>query len=320
MRILSSKDAVRAFVKRKPHSTWSDPARPDQSKLYELFDPGHGADRAFKPTPGPIVRAKFKIKRDARIFASGSCFAREIEVALCASGANVLSWTPQLGLNAELFHRYTTHAILGDFRFALEDSYSPDNVVESEGKWVDFTGAGKAETREEALRWRRTVIDIHKTVRDADVLFITLGLVETWFDRKTGAYTNLPPYGLFMGDRFELRVTDYAENLRALRQLIALVRARANPDIKIVLTVSPVPMAHSFSGDDVLVANGYSKAVLRAIAQDVAEGDDLIDYFPSYEMVTLADPKIAWRPDYRHVHSEYVQQIIAAFGEAYFED
>lgn len=162
------------------------------------------------------------------------------------------------------------------------------------------------------------MIDIHGNVRDADVVFLTLGLVETWWDKQTGEYTNTPPWGQFLGDRFELRVTDYSENARAVRDLVQLLRTHTRPNTKIILTVSPVPMAHTFSGDDVLVANAYSKAILRAVAQDAAENDALADYFPSFEMVTLAEPSAVWHPDYRHVRPEYVRQIIDAFSAAYF--
>lgn len=149
MRILSSREAVRAYTQRKPYSTWSDPKRPDPTNSFENFDPGHGADRAYKASPGPIINPKFKIGRNARFFCSGSCFAREIESALYAAEANVLSWTPARGLSSALFHRYTTHAILGDFRFALEGGYDPANIVEHEGRFMDFTGASSAPTREE---------------------------------------------------------------------------------------------------------------------------------------------------------------------------
>ena len=52
--------------------------------------------------------------------------------------------------------------------------------------------------------------------------------------------------------------------------------------MKIVLTVYPVPFSDTFSGQDVIVANTYSKSVLRCVAQDLTELYDHVDYFPSY--------------------------------------
>lgn len=319
MKILSSREAVKAHAQGKPASTWSDPRRPHEGKWYELFDPGMGADRVYKATPAPVVRAKFKIPRDATFFAAGSCFAREIEHSLARTGVKVLSWTPECGIEPEYFHRYTTHAIAGDFRAAMSDrAYNPANILSYEGRWYDFTAAGSASTFEDMLALRKRVIDVHKRAREADVIILTLGLVETWRDKHTGAYTNIPPWGQFLGDRFELCITDYSENRKALEDYILLMRTRARADAKFIVTVSPVPMAHTFSGDDVVVANSYSKAVLRAVAQDVVQGDALMDYFPSYEMVTHAAPDVAWAPDYRHVRSEFVAQIVDAFSRSYF--
>jgi len=275
----------------------------------------------FKGTPAPIVKPKFTLPRGAAIFTSGSCFAREVERAMHRNGAaKVLRMTFRRPFEETFLSRYTTHAILGDFRFAFEQEYDAANVMPYGQRWIDFTGHGHAETQEEMLSLRRDVIEMHRLAAEADAIFITLGLVETWFDRVTGEYTNIPPWGQFLGDRFEMRVTDYAENLNAVRELVALLRRHCRADLKILLTVSPVPMISTFSGDDVVVANAYSKAVLRAVAQDVARPDPLIDYFPSYEMVTLADPAAAWEPDFRHVQPAFVAKIMDAFEAAYIQD
>ena len=58
----------------------------------------------------------------------------------------------------------------------------------------------------------------------------------------------------------------------------------AKQNIKIILTVSPIPIHTTFSGVDCLVANEYFKATLRSEAQLRAEESPHIDYFPSYEI------------------------------------
>jgi hypothetical protein len=52
-------------------------------------------------------------------------------------------------------------------------------------------------------------------------------------------------------------------------------------------TVSPVPLYLTFSGEDIIVANTYSKSVLRAACDAVENSREHVDYFPSY--VTLLD-------------------------------
>ena len=213
----------------------------------------------------------------------------------------------------------TTHAIIGDFEFALEKPYDPANVFPFGSRWIDFTGHGQADTQEEMLAQRLAVIDVHRRVVEADAVFVTLGLVETWYDKETGVYTNIPPWGQFNGERFELRVTDYLENHLSMQRFVQLLRRHCRPELKIVVTVSPVPLSATFTGEDILVANAYSKSVIRAVAQDIARSDPLIDYFPSYEMVTLADPASAWEPDFRHVKREFVAQIMQEFERAYID-
>ncbi|MBC7738901.1 MAG: GSCFA domain-containing protein, partial [Candidatus Saccharibacteria bacterium] len=62
--------------------------------------------------------------------------------------------------------------------------------------------------------------------------------------------------------------------------------AEVNPALRVLLTVSPVPLTATATRDHVLVATTYSKSVLRAVAGDVAASHAQVDYFPSYEIIT----------------------------------
>jgi hypothetical protein len=148
-------------------------------------------------------------------------------------------------------------------------------------------------------------------------LIITLGLVEAWFDKKVGRYLNITPYNSFdQDDRYELRITSFLDNLEALQKFDSFIR-KITPDLKIIVTVSPVPLSATFSGQDVLIANTYSKSVLRSVAQAWSDSSEYIDYFPSYELVTLADPDSAWQVDRRHVKREHVSMITDFFIKSY---
>ena len=103
-----------------------------------------------------------------------------------------------------------------------------------------------------------------------------------------------------------------------MRSLISYIRSNFRENIRVILTVSPVPLNVTFSGFDITQANTLSKATLRTVAQEIADRDDMIDYFPSYEMVMLSDPEIAWYPDYRHVRVEMVKRIMKVFIDNYF--
>jgi hypothetical protein len=316
MQSWDSRKAIGNYSTGKNFSIWaSNKAAADGP--YQVADPGQGGDRVFRKDFTPEFTPKFHLGTDARIFAAGSCFAREIELALSKKGMSVLSWTPQCEVQNDWMHRYTTQAIIGDFKMALEDNYDASNIVSYGNKWFDFTGHGQAETKEELVEQRLKILDIYKNVRNADVILLTLGLVETWYDKETGQYLNIPPWGHFLGSRFELRVTGYKENRMALDAFVNFVRRHIRADLKIIVTVSPVPLSHTFSGKDVVLANTYSKAVLCAVAQDIADAGASIDYFPSYEMVTNADPATAWYPDHRHVRREFVEKVVDLFWRKY---
>jgi hypothetical protein len=56
-------------------------------------------------------------------------------------------------------------------------------------------------------------------------------------------------------------------------------------NIRTILTVSPVPLHTTFMPEDCVIANEYSKTVLRVCAEELARKYANVDYFPSYEIV-----------------------------------
>lgn len=168
---------------------------------------------------------------------------------------------------------------------------------------------------------RTKCIEVHRNIGHADVLIVTLGLIETWYDLLTETYLNFTPSEILAGNlsRFECRITDYDENLAALRGLVTYLRSHYSEDLKVIVTVSPVPLSVTFAGMDVAQANTLSKATLRTVAQAYVDSDPLADYFPSYEMVMLTDPALAWYPDHRHVQRKTVDRIVRAFADNYIQ-
>ncbi|WP_281177571.1 GSCFA domain-containing protein [Rubellimicrobium mesophilum] len=70
-----------------------------------------------------------------------------------------------------------------------------------------------------------------------------------------------------------------------LRAALDILR-KANPKLQFILTVSPVPLTATKSGKHVLVATMQSKSVLRAVAGHIADRNEYVDYFPSYEIIS----------------------------------
>jgi len=66
-------------------------------------------------------------------------------------------------------------------------------------------------------------------------------------DRQT------PRSGLYM-DRYEFHLTGFAEDLANLEAIHALLTQYRNPEVHIVVTVSPVPLMNTFSTMDIVSA------------------------------------------------------------------
>jgi len=320
MKKIAARQAVKNFRSVGEPAQWSFPGEEAATLGYEQASGEMAANRVFREFT-PKIFPKFTLGENPTVFTTGSCFAREIEVALNNMGIAIKSWSADRGISGGIFNRYNTFSTINDFKFAKEDNYDEDLMWDTPVGWIDYSGNSVQKDRNLLLEERKSVIEIHKNVADSDIFIMTLGLIEAWYDLQTETYLNFTPSEVLVGNlsRFECRITDYQENLEAVRNLIAYLRSNFRPDLKVILTVSPVPLNTTFSGWDIAQANTLSKAVLRTVAQAVADDDELVDYFPSYEMVTLSDPQLAWYPDYRHVRHEMVQRIMRTFIENYLK-
>ena len=97
-----------------------------------------------------------------------------------------------------------------------------------------------------------------------------------------------------------------------LNEFIQDVR-RINPALRIVLTVSPMPLVATATGGHVLPATIYSKSVLRVAAEEVVRANSNILYFPAYEIVTGPQaPEAFYEKDRRNVSTDAVETVMAA--------
>jgi len=284
----------------------------------------------------PAITPGFKIHRDDRIFAIGSCFARGIEKGLQGVGMQVESAASEFdafersrpGVTPLGFtNKYTAFTTLNDLRWALEPGceYPDDGFVAiDDGLWADMqTNPTLKYVDLEATRARRRLINqVNARVANCRVVVLTLGLVEGWRDTQTGLYTNMAPLPAMLRDhpnRFRFEITSYDENREALAEIHALLSAHGHADTQIVVTVSPVPLMATFGGRDVVVANTHSKALLRALAEEWSTLHTNVHYFPSFEIATFSDPALVWEEDLRHVKGQATQTIIRWFLQHYME-
>ena len=296
----------------------------------------------------PKVNPKFKLRRDDKFYAIGSCFARGLESALVSNKIAVQSAAPELanlqpagkeksGLG--FINKYNTYSILNELRWALDpDAVFPlQSIVQlTETTWYDphtnpalsFTGL------EETLERRALMQLVTKRIRDCRAVILTLGLAEVWHDVQADVFVNCTPldvaYTLRPDDnpavskphpnRYEFHLTTFAENWTNLEAIYALLSQYGHPDVQIVVTVSPVPLMNTFSSMDIVVANTWAKSLLRALAQEWAAAHANVDYFPSYEIVQSSDRSGTWERDLRHVKGAGAQHIMELFLRNYLDE
>ncbi|QTC87337.1 GSCFA domain-containing protein [Brevundimonas pondensis] len=267
----------------------------------------------------------FEFSRDTPVLTIGSCFARNIERHLVSLGFDlpmtkvVLPREERVSETAnDILNKYSVHSIENELRWAFEPCPVPETALflqTEDGLWHDPQLAPNIipAAFERVVERRREVMDATREMARCGLIIITLGLAESWFDLETGLYLNgaPPPAALkrYPG-RFALDVLSYGEILESLERIRELVKRHGRPDAKILITTSPVPFKATFSGEDALVANCYSKSVQRAACREFSGMHGDVDYFPSYEVVTLTERKLAFEVDNIHVRHNVVAQIM----------
>ena len=273
----------------------------------------------------PHLVPKFALRTGDVFFCIGSCFARVIELELLVRDLAVSS----LALRAELdevpdmpngfVNKFTTASMLNELHWSLGGRPFPDEALIADGdgyRDLQLANARAPVTLQRARERRRDVLEYFGRLREASVVILTLGLVEVWYDRVTQLDLNATPtYEMvhrFPG-RFTVHAGDYAENRERLEDVCDILEREGRPDVRIVVTVSPVPLHRTFTAPDVLTANVYGKSTLRAVAEDVARGRPNVEYFPAYELVTVSDRAFAFRDDQLHVSTVMAGVVVTSF-------
>ena len=129
---------------------------------------------------------------------------------------------------------------------------------------------------------------VRRALEEMDVFVFTLGLTECWEDPEDGAVYPLAPGvagGQYEVEKVRFVNFDEAETYADLEAAISYIRS-VNPDVRIVLTVSPVPLNATYVDQHVLLSTSWSKAVLRIVAERARKEIPNCAYFPSYEIIT----------------------------------
>ncbi len=280
----------------------------------------------------PVVEAPFVIGRSTPIATSGSCFAQHIARVLTQQGYNYLvteaapAGDPDPDsygvFPARTGNIYTTRQLLQTFERAYGLFRPADTAwTREDGALVDpfrpqVRKAGFPDLEALEADRKRHLAAVRAMFEDCGVFIFTLGLTEAWVSTRDGAAFPLAPgvAGGKPGPDYAFRNLGVEEMVADLATFLRRLRV-VNPGVRVILTVSPVPLVATYEPTHVLVATTYSKAALRVVADMGAKADEGVCYFPSYEIIT--GPQARGRyfaEDLRSVTDEGVARVMGVFS------
>jgi hypothetical protein len=267
-------------------------------------------------------------KGTSRIVSLGSCFAIEVAKHLQMNGYNYLVKEPN-PIEGTTLHKSSARwgTIFNVFGFLQVVSWAfgfepPPLVCYDVGRAIRDPFREDVEyTPEEAADleriWREHLTCSRAALAEADIVILTVGLNEVFRYLPTGHYLHRTPWGLNPA-LWTKAILTVEQNYQTLKTGIERLRQH-NPDVKIIISVSPVPLARTFRRDvHVAAATMHSKAVLRIAVEALCADLPGVHYMASFETVMYpGDAITAWVPDQRHVSTEVVAKVMRLFEEQF---
>lgn len=290
----------------------------------------HYAELANLWEPMPLTRQD-------RIATAGSCFAQHLGNNLARRGAAFMDLEPpppslfsslaeerRFGFrvySCRYGNIYTTRQLIQLFDEAFGRRSPEDLVWQREGRFYDALRPSVDPVGQDSAEQVRQLRQVHLArVREMfetlDVFVFTFGLTEAWVSRADGTAFPTAP-GTICGDfdptRYAFHNFTYPEIAEDMQRFWSGLR-EVNPRARLLMTVSPVPLTATASGDHVLVATTYSKSVLRAVAGDMARQLPDACYFPSYEIISSHPSRgMFYDPNLRTVNEFGVNYVMSHF-------
>lgn len=282
-----------------------------------------------------LYTKRYTIKPTDRIATAGSCFAQHIARQMRKRGFNVLDTEPApvaLGdgdaqyfgyrlYSARYGNIYHMRQLLQLVKECLGQHTPTDIIWEKAGRYYDALRPsvepdGHA-TPELVQRHRAAhLARVKELLHKADIFVFTFGLTEAWEHIASGTiYPGAP--GTIAGsyDPTIYRFKNFAFNelLSDFLEFRDIMRG-INPNIKFLVTVSPVPLIATASDEHVLAATMYSKSVLRALTGQLYHEYQDIDYFPSYDLIASPFSRgMFYHPSLRTVTDNGVENAMRVF-------
>lgn len=286
-----------------------------------------------------LYSPRFRIGPEDRIAVAGSCFAQHVGRALRASGCSVIDQEPPpeyldrrvaetygYGIySARYGNIYTARQLLQLLKDSQAGTVREDDFWTHDGRYYDalrpsVEPTGLDNLAEAVAHRSQHLRKVRAMLERTDIFIFTLGLTEAWRATGTGiVYPTCPGViaGQFDDENFAFVNFDFEDVLQDMIEVRTILKA-ANPGMRFLSTVSPVPLTATASGQNVLVATTYSKSVLRAVCGSLCNRFDDVDYFPSYEIIVSPSTRgFFYEPNMRSVNAHGVSHVMRTFLKAH---
>ena len=269
---------------------------------------------------------------------AGSCFAQHIGRNLQKKGARYLDLEPAPESLSEQEARrhgfgiyscrygniYSARQLNQLALEALGERTPVERVWEKDGRYYDalrpsVDPVGHASAGDVLGLRDGHLARVRQLLEQVSVFVFTLGLTESWQLVRDGTVYPTAPgtlAGEYNSTKYCFVNQTYVDILGDLRAFWKTLRG-INPSVRMILTISPVPLTATATRDHVLVATTYSKSTLRAVAGDMATIEPGVSYFPSYEIIASHPARaMFFNPDLRTVNQAGVDLVMRHFFES----
>lgn len=231
-----------------------------------------------------LYRRRFSLPGETRMAIAGGCFAQGFARVMLATAATVIDCN-----HGNIY-------FARQLRQLIEEAYGhrlpEDAVWERDGRYFDALRPsvepdGLADRGEVLARRRLHLVTVREMFESADVFVYVFGLNEAWMHEPSGTVYPTAPgtvTGSYDPEIHRWHAFSYAEVYEDFKAFATMLR-EANPQIRFLTMVSPVPGTATLTDQHILAADTQHKAILRAAAGAISEELDFVAYFPAFELV-----------------------------------
>lgn len=241
------------------------------------------------------------------LLTQGSCFADAIGERLALYKMQALINPFGVIYNPESIHKALTYAIFNE-PLPGHTYLQHQEVFLNYNFHSEFSSLRKDEL---VSRVANTIGSTHYFLKDARWLIVTYGTAWVYVRTETGeivANCHKLPSAMFTKSLMsaDAIVSSFKTFFKPLKEF--------NPDIRVILTVSPVRHIK-----DSLELNSVSKSILRVACHQLSSQIEDVEYFPAYELMVddLRDYRF-YKQDMLHPTTEAEEYIWEKFMERYF--